>query len=81
MDLKQTHEVIQWRKDLPGLSDPRQLPEGGRAGGWQDGRSWAAVVRGRARPGAESVGRVGEVRAERGQGREPSFLSRSHRNL
>lgn len=35
----------------------------------------------RARPGAESVGRVEEVRAERGQGREPSFLSRSHRNL
>lgn len=46
MDLKQAHEVIQWRKDLPGLSDQRQLPEVGRAGGWQDGRSWAAVMRG-----------------------------------
>lgn len=46
MELKQKHEVIQWRKALPGLSDQRQLPEVGREGGWQDGRSWVAGLRG-----------------------------------
>lgn len=79
MDLKQTRKVIQCRKDLPGLSDQRQLPG---LEGQGDGRMGdPGLHERRARPAAVSVGRVEEVRAERGQGREPSFLSRSHMNL